>query len=106
MLAVVTTEATKQKKKFFVVKKRGINKQWLPITLYDDEGHYRGVAYFDDFFTAFKYMQKFEQKLIKNYLREVNDNNGGNWRHNTKHEREFKVFCEDTIPNIKAGFYK
>ena len=51
-------------------------------------------------------MQKFEQKLIFNYLREMNNNNGENWRHNTKHERQFKVFCEDTIPNINAGFYK
>ena len=57
------------KQKFFVVKRRsGIHNTWLPIAYYNDSGNFLGLAVFEDFFPAEKYMQKYEDKLTRKYL--------------------------------------
>jgi hypothetical protein len=94
--------AAEEQKKFFVLEK-SIKNQWLPISYFDENNNFKGVACFTSFFDAVKYQQRYEEKLINHYLKD----NKGNCNSTNKHYRMMhndimntKIFCERELPSL------
>lgn len=85
------------KKGFFVIKKKALHNTSMPISYFDDEGHFRGITCFEDYFIALKYMQKYEDKLAQNHLKETKKYDNSRNRHTYN---ELKLFIENTRPSV------
>ncbi len=69
---------------------------WLPVALFDDENHYRGVAAFHDKAEAESYMQLYNRKLIEKQL--LYDIESNPYKHIS--EVSLRIFTEEKIPMI------
>jgi hypothetical protein len=93
------------KKVFYVVKKRGRFKEYQNISYIDQNNSFRGIACFNSLWEALQYKQLYEQRLVKQYLKErkrgyeTNNNNRPNYN-----KSDLKVFVEHEIPNIKSYY--
>jgi hypothetical protein len=91
------------KKGFFVIKRKSKYNLWMPVALYDEENHYR-VAVFEDFYQAIQYQKKYEDRLIKQYLKERKRGYENNNKRPNYNRGEVKLFIEHEMPNIRNYF--
>jgi hypothetical protein len=94
----------KQKQVFFVLRKKGARGSWDTISYFDDEGHFRGIACFEDFHQAVRYQKIYEDKMIKKYLHEGKGKfrDGSSIKHHFMMSKDTKVklFIEHTRPSV------
>lgn len=91
--------------KYFVIRQRrkfrnpcasGLEQSWT-ISIYDNEEHYRGAAYFETMEEAQAYMEAYRNKLIQKDLLHLTEKNHQPYLHSPP---SFKIFEEDKIPMI------
>jgi hypothetical protein len=67
----------------YIVKRSTRSGSFEPVSLYDENNNYRGIAVFDSRKKALAYMKRYKDKLIKHFL--------GNNRNRADLKTEFKV---------------
>jgi hypothetical protein len=84
-----------------------IGNLWEPISLFDKNNNFRGLAVFDTLQQAEDYQKKFEDKLVLKDLRDKNNNHRSRMITRYKNKTTLKVFKENSLPTIKRyGMYR
>jgi hypothetical protein len=89
----------KQQPILYIVKRKIMGNLWEPVSHFDENNNFRGLAVFSTEEEAFSYQKRFEDKLV---LRDLRDKSN-RCRMITKYKNKttLKVFKENSLPTIK-----
>lgn len=91
------------KKMFYIIKRKARFNSWVPISYIDDNNNFRGQAVFTSFWQATEYMRKYEDRLIRNHLKESRRHSNDNQRR--LNAAELKIFSENSLPDIRSTVF-
>jgi hypothetical protein len=78
--------------------------EWVPVSLFDSENHYRGPAVFESKEDAENYMEIYNHRMQQQQKASLNPNKTNN-RGQPMQELRLQIFAEDKLPPVNFPIF-